>query len=109
MPKGKDFWSQVEQWFIAHHEILGRSWSTVGWTEYVICFIIPSRVTHNLLSYISITIAEDIKRYQPAPFLNPYIMEAEEAGQAAAAAPSTSGTRISTTTGFGNILGTLTF
>lgn len=31
VPKGQDFWSQVEKWFEAHRKRWGDSWSAPGW------------------------------------------------------------------------------
>ncbi|KAI0259242.1 hypothetical protein BC834DRAFT_907131 [Gloeopeniophorella convolvens] len=57
-PKGSDFWSMVEKWFIARMqpEQLGRPWSSPGW-----------------LKYIAETLERDYTRFKPTPIVNPFL------------------------------------
>ncbi|KAI0259048.1 hypothetical protein BC834DRAFT_908552 [Gloeopeniophorella convolvens] len=57
-PKGSDFWSMVEKWFVARMqpEQFGRSWSSPGW-----------------LKYIDETLERDYARFKPTPVVNPFL------------------------------------
>jgi hypothetical protein len=36
VPKGKDFWSQAELFFIGYHETFGKNWAADGWKQCVL-------------------------------------------------------------------------
>ncbi|KAI6007743.1 hypothetical protein F5J12DRAFT_892611 [Pisolithus orientalis] len=56
VPRGEDFWLQVEKWFDAHRKQWGNSWTTPNWN-----------------SYISETIAKDKDRYKVHVIHNPFM------------------------------------
>ncbi|KAI5982793.1 hypothetical protein F5J12DRAFT_930755 [Pisolithus orientalis] len=56
VPRGEDFWSQVEKWFDAHRKQWGDSWTTPNWN-----------------SYISETIAKDEDHYKVHVIHNPFM------------------------------------
>lgn len=60
VPKGKDFWSQVDQFFACEMKTRGRQLTGSGWKEYVILFYLCAiTLTYCCCRYVDDSIRRD--------------------------------------------------
>ncbi len=79
--KGNDFWSMVEKWFAARMQTdqLGTSWTTSGWTKYVlhsyIYWFSITEIKGYEHRYIEETLTQDRAKFKPVPSVNPFLTD----------------------------------
>lgn len=79
--RGHDFWSMVDKWFTARMQPgqLGTSWSSPGWTKYVLIYLKVPLLTRRC-RYIEETLERDRAKFKSEANVNPYLDNFTSAG-----------------------------